>query len=188
MSSATIRAAIAAKIATVPDIGKVHAFERYATRQNDFRDLYTTGGKLLGWFVQWKGAEERPRATDHNTEILRWEITGFMALEDGEQSEIAFGSLIDQLRTAFRNDETLGGAVETIEVDNRFGLQVDGIEPVNFSGVLCHRARLSLVTESTVDFADPEDVKDFVTGNTKWDLAPPDEAIDEEDTVTLETE
>jgi hypothetical protein len=187
MSTSTIRAAIAATISGISGIGLVHEFERYSKRQSDFVEFFTEGRKLLGWIVQRRGTEERAAAVDYNRVIDRWEITGFMALEDAAQTELTFNTKIDEIRDAFRSDETIGGVVESIQVNGLYGVQVDGIEPVMFGATLCHRARLSLSTVTTIDIAaDPED--DFSAGNVKWDMAPVDDVIDAEDILAPEND
>lgn len=108
-----------------------------------------------------------------------------MSLDDETQSELAFDNLIEAARDAFREDETIGGAVETTTVDGQAGLQLDDSGPSMFAGVLCHHARLSLATIGSAEVGG-EVIDDFVTGDVKWDQAPPDGNTDAEDTIKPE--
>lgn len=186
MSTTAIRDQIVAKLTTVAGIGLVHRFQRYATKQSDFKALYESGGKVLGWFVRRVSVTEREDVSSYNREVTRWRIEGVMSLDDAAETEIAFDNLIDAARDAFRADETLGGVVETTVVDGQAGLQLEDSGPAMFAGVLCHHARLSLATVGSVEIGD-EVLDDFATGNMRWDPAPPDGDTEAEDTIELET-
>ena len=149
MSLETIRAAIVAKIEGVAGIGTVHPYERYAVAQEAFRQLYLTGTDVDGWFVRRVQTIERSRAIGRYMEDHRWAIRGFRSLVDAAASELAFDATIEAMRDAFRADETLSGAVDSILVGELAGLQVDDSGPVMFAGVLCHAAHLTLWTRST---------------------------------------
>ncbi len=146
MSSSIVRAAIAAKMNTIADIGLVHTFQRYSVRQRDFRTFYEDAGTIRGWNVHRIGFRQRPFTAGVNQIVSQWRIEGFLALDDETETEILFDAKIDEVAEAFRLDPTLGGAIETIEADNQSGIQLDDAGPAMFGGVLCHRARLSLPT------------------------------------------
>ena len=186
MSSTAIRDQIVAKLTAVTGIGLVHRFQRYATKQSDFKALYESGGKVLGWFVRRVSVAEREDASTYNREVTRWRIEGVMSLDDDAETEIAFDALIDAARDAFRADQTLGGTVETTVVDGQSGLQLEDSGPAMFAGVLCHHARLSLATVGSVEIGE-EVLDDFATGNMRWDMAQADGNADAEDTIQLET-
>jgi hypothetical protein len=65
-------------------------------------------------------------------------------------SELTFDDLIESVRDAFAQDETLGGTVDQCsEPGNEDGescIQLDDAGPVMFGGVLCHACRLGLTT------------------------------------------
>lgn len=155
---AQIRAAILAKLQGVSGVGKVHDYERFAAREADFQALYkyeVSSGvyRILGWHFY----REATREVDLNNGEVRllhaWRIQGFMGFDDADASGKLFDDLIETIRAAFRTDRTLGGLVDDIKDMNQeegpAGVQVDAIEPVMFAGALCHRARLSLLTETT---------------------------------------
>jgi hypothetical protein len=143
-----IRAAIAAKIAAVPDAGKVHEYERFAKGAKDFAALYQHNGQIRGWNIRrLTKAEKSPVIGKYNV-INKWRISGFMSLEDATASEIVFDNLVEAVCDAFRTDETLGGVVAStvLESPDVAGIQVEDSGPVMFAGVLCHSARLVLYT------------------------------------------
>ena len=149
----TITAAIKAKLETVVGVGVVHDYERYAVRESQFRELFKSGNEILGGFFYRETTQELDGDTGEVRVIHSWKFFWFKGLEDKSATSKAFQALIETIRAAFRIDPTLGGVIE----DNKnmaqtfgpVGLQVDAIETVNFVDVLCHRARLSLLTETT---------------------------------------
>jgi hypothetical protein len=80
--------------------------------------------------------------------LNKWRISGFLSLDDANQSEIVFDNLVEAVCDAFRADETLGGLIAGTVMDNPnvAGIQVEDSGPVMFAGVLCHSARLVLYT------------------------------------------
>lgn len=156
MSHAVIRAALAALIAAVPDVGQVHDRERYLREEGKFRELYVytpSNGieQLRGWWLRRTATQESTLAIGRNMEVHTWQIRGYMALNDAEASEHEFDALIEALRDAVRADPTLGGVCEQSPLadgDATDGLQVADSGPVLFCGVLCHSALLELRTWS----------------------------------------
>lgn len=152
---AQIRAAILAKLQGVTGIGQVHDYERFAAREADFHALYkeTATVRINGWNFFRESTRE---ADLNNGEVRRlhtFRLTGFRSLDDADATGKSFDDLVEAIAQAFRADRTLGGLIEDVKnLDEEFGesgIQVDAIEPVMFAGVLCHRARLRLVTETT---------------------------------------
>jgi hypothetical protein len=145
-----IRAAIAAKMNTVADIGRVHDYERWAKRDKDFQDLFLSAGQIRGWIVRRTATRETSPGIGRFVVTHRWQIRGYMALDDSAASEKTFDALVEALRDAFRSDETLGGLVaSTVLPDGEggeAGLQLEDHGPVMFANVLCHGARLRLAT------------------------------------------
>jgi len=146
----TIRAAIVAKLKTIPGIRPVHSYERFAQGAKEFRELYADGNRILGWHVRrvasreiYVGIDDGLLQTDHE-----WIIRGFHGLDDAAASEITFDALIELIRYAFRADDDLGGVVHTCSTDEAAGIQVLDSGPVMFAGVLCHATTLTLVTRA----------------------------------------
>lgn len=144
----TIRAAIVARLLSIPDIGVVHDYERFARGEKEFRELYLSGGRILGWHVRRVATAEKSPVLGRWYTTHDWEIRGFMGLDDAGASETVFDGLIEAIRAAFRADESLG-VVGLATVDPAVaGIQVTESGPVMFGGVLCHGARLALRTHT----------------------------------------
>lgn len=148
-----VRAAIVALLNTVPGIGVVHAFERYADVHSKLRTLYVVptdagGEQLRGWYVRRLSRRVERDGMDGRRVFTTWLIRGVMALQDGTQSELEFDGLVDAIASAFDADATLGGAVMSTLQDGEIGAQLTGAGPVMFAGVLCHAADLTLTTET----------------------------------------
>lgn len=149
-AAADIRAAIVATMQTVPAIGVVQDRERYAKDMPGLKAMYQASGLgLRGWFVRRIGIVETDRVQPRSVEYLRWRIQGVMAFDDANASELVFDGLIEQLRDAFRANDTLGGLVAQCALagGKEAGLQLDDAGPVSFAGVVCHGARCSLITQ-----------------------------------------
>lgn len=147
-----IRDAIKATIETVPGVGLVHTYERFAIREKDFRALYETGvapdTRILGWHIRRVLTRERSPAVGRSVVANEWTIRGFMGLDDAAASELTFDGLVESIADVFRANPDLGGVVaSTTQEDSELaGIQVIDSGPVMFAGVLCHSARLQLFT------------------------------------------
>ena len=149
-----IRAAIVARIASVPDAGIVHDRERYLRAEERFRRLYVTtladgSEQLRGWWVRRESVRETQPSIGRRLDVTSWHVQGFLALSDEAATETTFDDLIEQIRDAFRADLSLGGLVDAGGMGSEpDGLQLLDVGPVTFCGVLCHSATLSLTTHS----------------------------------------
>lgn len=150
MSLATHRTALVALLNGVANIGRVHAYQRYARAEADFAALYLhtlpDGAKQLrGWQVSNVEIEEKTLGVGRVVVRYGWRMRGYMALADAQATELAFDSLVEDVRAAYRADPTLGGAAE---VDDELdGIQKLDAGPVLFCGVLCHSALLGVKTK-----------------------------------------
>ena len=145
--SAAVRAAIVALVETVDAIGKVHAYQRFAGKNDDLRSLYTVDGEVRGWHVQRVSARRRRLGSGRELVTSTWAVTGFLSFVDAEASELVMDGLVEEIVSAERADPTLGGLVRGLPVDEAAGFQLLDAAPVMFAGLLCHRARLSLFTQ-----------------------------------------
>lgn len=145
-----IRAAIVGKMTAIESLGRVHTFQRYDKNLGGLESLYRAEidgvEQIRGWYVTRVATTEESPALGRYIATHTWQIRGFLSLNDAAQSEIVMDGLIEQLRDAFRTDETLGGVVDTTVLDDGAGLQLDEQLPVMFAGVLCHLARCTLRT------------------------------------------
>ena len=145
-SVAAIRTAIADKLRAVPDIGRVHEYERYARNDSGFAALYRSGEQIRGWYVRLVGARETSPAIGRHVSDHDWQIRGVMALQDESATELQFDDLVEAIAAAFRADETLGDVVATTILPARAGIQLIDSSPAMFAGTLCHFTRLGLTT------------------------------------------
>lgn len=144
------RAAILAKMLTVEQLGRVHDEEPYAREQAAFQALYLwdIGGgqkQLRGWHFRRTATREVTLGVGRVMNAHTWRMQGFMALQTPGSGK-AFDDLVEQLRDAFRADETLGGVTVPGPINQPTGLQLLDSTPVMFVGVLCHAATLQLTT------------------------------------------
>jgi hypothetical protein len=152
-----IRAAIVATLRTVPDVGQVHDYERYAASRTGLQAMYSADGGeqdvLLGWFVRRRSFSAGRIAPGKRRVTTQWEITGYRALADAMQSELAMDALVDAIADAFEANAALGGLVRVRQQADPAGVELIDFAPVMFAGVLCHAAAMRLVTEH--DETDP---------------------------------
>jgi hypothetical protein len=152
-----VRDSIIAKLNTIPDIGQVHSYQRYAARTKNMADLYSytpagaTVAQLRGWFVRRVKVVDKFGPGWMVTEDTQWLIRGYLAVEDSGASEKVFDGLIDQVRGAFRiyaelEDTQLTAGAFTTRVENQSGASLEDSAPVLFCDVLCHSAKISLIT------------------------------------------
>lgn len=159
---ATERAAIVAKLSGVADIGRVHAYERYAKSEGEFRELYVAeiaGQQLIrGWYLRRIGTREVSAMPGLSMRITTWRLVGYHGLDDASESELVLDELTESVCDAFRVDPTLGGVVADLcdltssAEDKPQGVQVDDFAQVLLSQKLCHRVQLSLVTSNPLQF------------------------------------
>lgn len=150
---AQLRAAIKAKVVAVANMGQVHDYERFVKEPSKLAQLYKssaqTGDRIYGWHIRRTQTVERLTDVGRNYEDHAWRLRGFMSLDDADATEKKFDDQIELMRDAFRADLTLGGLCDTHFKEangNVAGLQLEESEPVLFCGVLCHAAKLGLVT------------------------------------------
>lgn len=145
---AQIREAIRVKVAAVAGIGIVHDYERYAAAQSEFKALFLSAGQVRGWLVRHLGLREQAPYIGRTVIDHGWQIRGYMALDDSAATEKTFDNLVEAIVLAFRNDDSLGGLIATMNPEDQSfsGVREEDSGPVMFAGVLCHSARLALTT------------------------------------------
>lgn len=139
MGYAQIRAQVASILSSVPGMGVVHQYERYAADYSAFLSLFKHQDKINGWVITRRGVPTRLAAhqvEDREHQLL---LRGYYGLADSAASEHTFQQLVEDVQDAFKHDLTLGGACLKAGP-----VQVDVIEPRLFGTVLCHVAELSL--------------------------------------------
>jgi hypothetical protein len=150
-----IRAALAALLATVPGIGRLHNYERFAAKPQDFQALYLQGRDIRGFYIRRQSYRELTYSSTRNKVRTRWSIRGFASLVDAEATELAFDALLDGMAAKLRANPVLRDNLFTplchTVTDDGAGLQLEESGPVMFAGVLCHGATFSLSTEHLED-------------------------------------
>ncbi len=154
-SQLIIREALQALLLTVPNIGSVHKFERYANRNSEFKAFYeaqVNGQKQIrGWYISLKKRKSTSQITGvfHNRDF--WLVRGYMSVSDESETELELDDLVEQLIQLIKQNDSLGGVVDTCIDDqaNTAGLQLEESGHVMLSGVLCHDRILTLTTRST---------------------------------------
>ncbi|WP_127088329.1 phage tail terminator protein [Aquabacter cavernae] len=144
MSTVAVREALVALLEQIPNIGRVHGYERFGKTEKDFLALYATDGMVRGWRVSRPASGRRALLSGRTLVTDRWVVVGMLGLKDEDESEIVACDLADAVIAAERSDPTLGGVVRGVSVDGATGMQLVTIEPVMFAGVLCHRVTLTL--------------------------------------------
>jgi hypothetical protein len=147
------RQAIVDILEAVPEIGVVHAYERYASDHARLKTLYFSAphAAIRGWFVRRTAVRETGIHGPRYTQIESWQLRGFLALDDDGQSELVAEDLIEAIRDRFRAEPTLDGNVVKLGLygDTRDrGLQLVDFSPAMFCGVLCHSIRFDLTTST----------------------------------------
>lgn len=147
-----IRAAIKTKIEGVTGAGVVHDRPRFADRMETFRSLYMVDGEVRGWHIERVSTVELRPAIGRYILDHRWRITGYRGFVDADSSGTDFDAVIENVRAAFRADDTLGGLIVSQKGGDTpggpAGAQVEDSGPAMFCGVLVHRALLGLVTKN----------------------------------------
>ena len=162
--AARVRAGIASGPPPLPAPVKVWPYEPYAAEPRRLQRYYATSQGLRGWSLRRLATNEIEDGTLYRTEVHRWRLVAVRALDEPREvdvqhpsamldasSELDFDAEIERVRDAFRADDVLydeGGAplIESMTWEGSAGLQLIESGPTMFAGVLCHLARLELVT------------------------------------------
>lgn len=167
-TTSQMRAQILEKIYPIPAIGPVHAYERFVVQQSKLKELYTLDDKLLGWNVRRAGFKKTALGDAIYLMRNKWEVSGYMSLEDEQESELKFDYLTDLVQLQLSNDPTFGGLgawPENYEINAK-------IEPVMFCGVLCHQAVITFETEHEEMASIDQTLEDFLTMHSQYDIKP----------------
>jgi hypothetical protein len=182
-STEAIRAAIAARMLTVPGLGVLHLYERYTAKEAGLAALFMwqppappgAAKQLRGWFIRRLTLRETELTHTSTLVAVGWQLRGFMAIQDAIASEIVMDGVADGIRAAIKADETLGGLLDgRPDPPGVVGAQLAESGPFMFGGVLCHGIRLDLTTTHIErDAPGPDDaVGDFRIFHANWDIPP----------------
>lgn len=103
MSYRQISDEIAEKISAIPDVGRVHPYQRYVRDMENFVDLFgdSASEDIRVWTTSRTGFGSIQSADHGVTRIHQFQIQGFMSLSDNRESELAFQELIDLVARQF---------------------------------------------------------------------------------------
>lgn len=147
MTQATIRARIKTVLDTVSNKGQTHDYLRWAVKQNDFESLFKTTissvAQIRGWEIAYRGfTQTEPhlgRSADQYR-VHRFEIHGYLGLDDSASTEKTFAALAESVCNALDADATLNADSLSL-YRNPTQLTID--ERL-FAGVLTHHAQITL--------------------------------------------
>lgn len=141
MSEALNRQAIYNIIKAIAGIGKVYDYERYANNDSDFIKLFkdASSGRILGGEISRSSCAAEKISSIEEESGHGFIIRYYMGVEDAAKTEIFFNAKIEQIRAAFRGNNTLSGNCLDISA-----LTATVIEVRSFGGVLCHYAELRM--------------------------------------------
>ena len=154
MSEALIRAQIKTIMETVPGIGVVYDYERYARSLADYFKLMTPVGQdsVKGWVIHREKTDSRQITMGLLGQIERvhsFRIAGILEMDDVAGSEKNFQEILDGIFTAFKANGTLNGSATSHEQ-----IQIDEVTVCledEFGGSLYHVADCSLTVTERVD-------------------------------------
>lgn len=142
-----IREQAAAILASVPGVGVVHEYQRYATSWDRFMELFRHENadgdrEINGWCITRTRTEEPHSTASHNQRTHTFLIRGFYGLQDGAGSELVFQDVIERICDAFRAEYSLNGTA-----NDTSPIQVEEVGADMMGNVLCHYCELSFTAE-----------------------------------------
>jgi len=156
MSRSTIQAQIIVILGTVTGIGKIYDRVRYTKNLDDFKDVFVdSNDKVNVCMVSRETTKTQRRSIGEVEHAHVFKIRFIYAVDDANDSESAFQTILDSAITKFLADTTLNGTADTTEMDwgpldGQVALQIDPVEFRRFSNVLCHYAEGLIAAEEGV--------------------------------------
>jgi hypothetical protein len=148
MSLDSIIQATATILGTVPNVGNVYSYRRWAADEATFKKLFTTGSQILVWTITRESTEisdEEESSHDFHAIVIR----GWMGTKDEDATERTFQSLVESVRSAFQTNRTLfDGTSYNAEFSDR--VRARKVDYVKYGEYLCHYAELELKVTDVV--------------------------------------
>lgn len=159
MSDAISRAALVARLNTVPDIGVVSGYRRAIVTWADFRAAFaaTIGGveQLRGWSVAWESGDLQPDAWQADGRLRMagtqtYVARGYLGLSDADATDLTFAALVGAARDALATFGTVLPEPQShVPVFLRQNTFIELDIPGKGRG-LCHYCELAITFRDTV--------------------------------------
>jgi hypothetical protein len=148
----TIRTRIKDILEAVSGVGRVYDYFRHVTNEATQAALLKDAGTgaLHFWFITLSQENTLDQRRDGTLarDTLTYELHGFMAVNDAQESEKAFAARVLDVVTAFNVAQKLAlSGVALAGVIDSGPIQWPMSPHVMFNSVLCHFAKLSLPVE-----------------------------------------
>ena len=141
MSLSTVRTQMKTMLESVSGIGEVYDYKRYSNDLTTYKNLFVEGSKVTTWEIirdtfsmNVHGGSGGVEDRTHN-----FIIRGFYSLNDKLASEKTFQDLVDTVIEVFRDDPTLSGVANIVNmpVEGSFSMEKLG-------NVLCHKVEINI--------------------------------------------
>lgn len=152
--------AIAAEVALVSNIGRLHTFQRWARDIHRYLEHFewdppTGSDQIRGWLLTRESAREElgsfasnapggfvPAGLNRRTHTFL--LFGIMSLEDSTSSELTFQDLVEAVCDRFRTNDALRLSGTIASLERLVPPQVDRIDIRTFGSVLCHTVEIRI--------------------------------------------
>ena len=150
MSLANMISAVGVILAAIPGVGsKVHGYERWASDEAKFKELFVADGKVLGWTITREATSSVDHVGGASMDTHALVIRGYYSLDDSANTEKTFQDLVEAIRSGFNPNRRLNpGTGSTAHTSDR--IQVRRVEHRMFAGVLVHYCELVLMASEVV--------------------------------------
>lgn len=142
-----IREQIAAILASVEGVGRVHQYQRYRHNWKDIVSLFgfdneSGDTEINAWCITREKIDEPESSDSHDPTYHGFKVRGYLGLQDAVATEHDFQAIIDAIRAAFRVNYQLNNTAT-----HTTPLQVPVIDIRMFGSVLCHYCEITGTAE-----------------------------------------
>lgn len=141
MSESACRQKLFEIISAIPNVGKVHDYERWAATHGKFIEFFkdVASGRILGWEICRSGMPSEKISVIEESRTHQFTVKGYMAVDDADATEKLFNAKIEAICNAFKGQHTLGGVCL-----DAGPVSAEVIDARMFGNVLCHYAELKI--------------------------------------------
>lgn len=147
MSESAIRQKIFETLSAVPNVGKVHDYERWAVDWGKFIEFFkhTAAGRIQGWEICRTGMPSEKISNIEESRTHHFVVKGYMAVNDAQATEKTFNGIIEAICDEFKGNHTLDGTCL-----DAGPVSAEVIDTRSFGSVLCHYAELKIPVNEIV--------------------------------------